>query len=229
MADRDFAWAEPAAFTPWKGIVIARTDAERLLAAADADFEVVGLGDVEGRVLTHWLDSWLVREADADFVTVVACIEDHGFHQIVEREIEIRNGRARLHSYNGQTTSRTPFNELPVVVWRIEDAAGAGPFRSGDALSAMNLAMTGDPDRCWHQTEMPTPHMEDLDQFRHLRCATPSLRWLVRWFPRRARRALAGHGYRLVTLVAAPGSAQTGTTQTLYNPHRAQRVGSRPL
>ncbi len=229
MDDWDFAPLEPAPFTPWNGIVITRADAERMLAAVGADFEVVGLGDVEGRVLTDWIDTWLIRDADADYVTVVACIEDRGFQQIVEREIEIRDGRVRLHSSNGELTSGTPHNDAPILLWRIEDAAGHGPFRPGPGLSAMNLAMTGDAAVCWHQTAMPTPHYEGLDQFRHLHCGTPSLRMLVRWFPRCARKALAAHDYRLVTLLVAPGAAQVGETQALYNPRRALRVAEQRL
>jgi len=215
----------PRPFEPWTGLSIGRPQVDALLADVGTTFEILIQAGSPSRRVTSWTECVLVKQHGATYITADVVYESNGRSgDLGQAEIEIRDGRARLTAWNGRETTGTPYNDEALVLWRVEHEDGHGPFRLGQALRDMNAAMTGDPEVCWHQANMTTALDEDLDQTHSMRAAVACRRDLVRWFPRRARLALAPHGYRVVRLLVAAGSAQIGTTQAIYNPAYATRL-----
>lgn len=119
-------------------------------------------------------------------------------------------------------------NDQPVTLWRVQTETNRGPFACAYAYDEMDSALL-DAGLGSHINSMPTPLQDGLTEMPGMHCATTSPRQLVRWFPRCTRLALAKLDYHVVRYEVAPGGAQIGPNQAVYDPARARRIGSRAL
>lgn len=121
-----------------------------------------------------------------------------------------------------------PLSDKPVTLWRVQTENNRGPFACIYAYDAMDEALL-DVGMPGYHNAMPSPDKDGLAERPGLLCAATSPRQLVRWFPKPARRALADLHYLVVRYDVAPGGAQIGATQALFDPAKATRVVSRPI
>ena len=104
-----------------------------------------------------------------------------------------------------------------MLVYRMEDADGRGPFRNSGVMWKMSEAMGRNRDDfdCFHN-DFPTPDEEGLNFTRDHKCGCVSLRQLVTWFPRPCRDVLAREGYDLVVLSVPDALCEVGEEQVIY-------------
>lgn len=119
-------------------------------------------------------------------------------------------------------------SDQPVTLWRVQTENNRGPFACIYAYDAMDEALL-DVGLPGYHNSMPSPERDGLAERPGLLCAATSPRQLVRWFPKPARRALADLHYLVVRYDVAPGGAQIGANQALFDPALATRTGSRQI
>lgn len=113
-------------------------------------------------------------------------------------------------------------------VFRVERrSTGEGPFRNSDVIRVMDRAIGA---YCYHN-RFPSSFEAGL-RFPHSPIqfhGAPSIRALLRWFPRPIRRALAERNFHMVELEVDEPHVRADDLQAVYDPAHATVISARPL
>lgn len=113
-------------------------------------------------------------------------------------------------------------------VFRVERReTGMGPFRLRDTIRVMDRAI----GVVSYHNRFPTSYAAGLRLSEGVTPyhAAPSIRALLRWFPRPIRRALAERGFHLVELEVSGQHVEADDLQAVYDPSQARVIASYPL
>lgn len=116
----------------------------------------------------------------------------------------------------------------PMVVKRVEDSAGMGPFWSNNALSDAETRRLD----IYH---MPTPAREGMNDQRRGRAgqdfkfAFAGDDSVAKWLSANDRATLGPLGFMLATYVCPPGTLLFGEEQVAFDYQHAKRVGREEL
>ena len=121
-----------------------------------------------------------------------------------------------------------------MIVYRIEDANGRGPYSLG-VCRKHDIGYDGNK-RCRHAAPCDEGwDVFDAERVLGITCHSSALfgfaskRQLVAWFPRDARAKLAAEGCTIVRYRVAKQNAHVSPTQCVFNRAKARRVRKEPV